>query len=120
MPMFCRKCQIWELFDSDLFCGWCGDKLIDILLSFDNDYVYVGDPASDCKLTITHAGTIGTIHLIAGTSDKSWLRFKDNQIEILSSTYLRSGESVEITLEADGTDLPNDYNQAKVTIQSSI
>jgi molecular chaperone DnaK (HSP70) len=118
--MLCRRCQIWELLASDQFCAWCGEKLIDFSVSIERDYLYVGDPISDLKLTIRHIGTIGEIELISASSGKSWLIVPAEQVEVLAGTLLHPGESIEIGLAVDVVDRAKDDVQAEITVDSSV
>lgn len=121
--MWCKECQLWQALESDLFCSWCGITFIDLALTIDTDYLYVGDPATSLKLTIRHTGALGAVelHSVASDPEQPWLKIKaDQQAKTLPGKSLRSGQFIELTLEAELADLPVDYNKAKITVASSV
>lgn len=121
MPIQCATCDLWESIEGDLYCSWCGATLIDLALTIDTDYLYVGDPKTTLKMVITHAGVWGAVRIESVTTDQPWLTIKsDHQARSLPGRSLRTGEFIELTLEADLAALPNDYNVANITVVSNV
>jgi molecular chaperone DnaK (HSP70) len=121
MVIPCSTCGLWESIEGDLYCSWCGATLIDLGLTIDNDYLYVGDPKTTLKLMITHSGVWGAVRIESVTTDQPWLTIKsDHQARSLPGKSLRQGEFIELTLEADLAALPDDYHVANISVVSNV
>lgn len=118
--MLCHNCNVWPLFETDFFCAWCGQKLVDISLTINPDYLYAGDPLTEVTLTLTHTGPFKVVKFNNVTSNRPWLIVEDKQARNFAGSSLHSGDSVQLLMKADAMDLPNDYEEATVAIDSSI
>jgi molecular chaperone DnaK (HSP70) len=119
--MQCNVCQSWRLLEDDLYCSWCGATLLDLDLSLDVPYLYVGDPPGPLALTVKHAGAFGAIKLERVESDQQWLKVETGRLpRALEEVLLRHGEQLIVPLKGDAQHLPDDYHLARLTVHSSV
>src|ERR1700745_1229653 len=115
--MNCPGCKKWEIKDTDVFCSWCRLKLVDFQISFNRDHLCVNDVIDGLTLTLTHTGSVGTIHIENIESDQPWLI---PHTEFVAYPTVQVGKDLLVSLEVNLQDLPDDYHEARITVTSNI
>jgi molecular chaperone DnaK (HSP70) len=115
--MYCPHCKKWEITETDVFCGWCRQKLVDFAVSFNHDHLGVNDIVDELTLTLTHTGSVGTIHVERIESNQPWLIA---QTEVVADKSVQVGKDMVVTIDASIHDLSDDYHQARLTVTSNI
>jgi len=116
--MQCQNCEIWEILPDDVYCSYCGKKLIGFELALSQERIYRDNDSE-----------FGQIELLITNQGQSSLKIKDIRAEpafvgVESKTThlveLASGEKHHVPLQLNWKNLADDPVQCKVWVDTSM
>ena len=111
----CAQCKRWRPVETDMFCAWCGAKLVDFTLELSPPHIYVGDIPLAVELRIANSGCFGSIEIRAINVDKPWLVPQPGKL----SGPIRHGGSATVQFQPETWSLEDGYHDTLVEVQTT-
>src|SRR5262249_11844940 len=111
----CAQCKRWKPVETDMFCAWCGAKLVDFTLELLPPHIYVGEIAPGVELRINNSGCFGSIEVKAINVDKPWLVPQPGKLP----GPIRHGSSATVQLQPETWSLEDGHHDALVEVQTT-
>jgi hypothetical protein len=115
--MQCPRCQLWEVRESDNYCGWCQRKFVDLDVEMNpSRFVQAGWPPPAC-LTLTNRSPQHEIEVYAISATREWIAV---DLEGVSLPFtLGPGEQKQLSVQVDPLAVGAEYATGRVVVASN-
>lgn len=117
IDMLCPRCRLWEIRESDNYCGWCQRKFIDLDVEINpSRFVQAGWPPP-ARLTLTNRSQQQEIEVYAISATRDWIAV---DLEHVSLPFtLGPSQQRQLSVQIDPLAVEEEYAAGRVIIASN-